>query len=219
MNVLSEETSAIEQNIQEVDSNTNLVGSLMGTARESIGTGNEYMKNLLDAMEEINRNAMEITKITKFLEDISFQTNILALNASVEASRAGSAGAGFAVVAEEVRNLAAQSAESSQRTSNMITNSVEAIKQGTVYAKKVADSFQDIEEVSQQISEITEQLSESVGVQKHSLENMSGQITQIRDFSQQNLDASYESTTASQKLNKQAQELRYVSEQFKLRED
>lgn len=219
LNVLSQETLAIEQNIQDVDSNTNLVGSLMGTAKESIGMGNENMTNLLDAMEEINRNAMEITKITKFMEDISFQTNILALNASVEASRAGSAGAGFAVVAEEVRNLAAQSAESSQHTTDMISESMEAIKQGTVYAKKVAESFHDIEEVSNDISVITERLSESVGIQKNSLENMSGQIAQIRDFAQQNLDASYESSTASQKLNRQAQQLRHVSEQFKLRED
>ncbi len=219
LNVLSQETLAIEQNIQEVDTNTNLVGNLMDTAKESIGTGNENMSNLLHAMEEINRNAMEITKITKFMEDISFQTNILALNASVEAARAGSAGAGFAVVAEEVRNLAAQSADSSQHTADMINQSVEAIKQGTAYANKVAESFHDIEEISSDISDITGQLSESVGVQKHSLENMSGQIAQIRDFAQQNLDASYESSTASQKLNKQAEQLRYVSEQFKLRED
>ncbi len=219
LNVLSQETAAIEKNIQDVDSNTSLVGNLMGTAKESIGMGNENMTNLLDAMENINRNAMEITKITKYMEDISFQTNILALNASVEASRAGSAGAGFAVVAEEVRNLAAQSADSSQHTTEMINESLEAIKQGAVYAKKVAESFHDIEEVSNDISVITERLSESVGVQKNSLENMSGQIAQIRDFAQQNLDASYESSTASKKLNKQAQHLQYVSGQFKLRED
>lgn len=219
LNVLSDETSAIEQNIQDVDTNTNLVGDLMGTAQQSIGTGRENITNLLAAMEAINSNSMEITKITKFMEDISFQTNILALNASVEASRAGSAGAGFAVVAEEVRNLAVQSTDSSQYTSDMINNSLEAIKKGTVYAKKVAESFHDIEGISNEISVITEKLSESVSIQKHSLENMSGQITQIRDFAQQNLNASYESSIASQKLNKQAQELRSVSEQFKLRED
>ena len=177
------------------------------------------MKNLLCAMEEINRNSTEITKINKFLEDISFQTNILSLNASIEAARAGTAGKGFAIVAEEVGNLAAQSAKSSKRTSSITNHSMEAVKRGTEYAKKVADSFHDIGEIADQIAGISEQLSENVSVQKHSLSNIAGQITQIRDVAQQNLNASYEGATASQKLNRQAQELKEISGRFRLREE
>ena len=162
---------------------------------------------------------MEITKINKFLEDISFQTNILSLNASIEAARAGEAGSGFAIVAEEVGNLAAQSAESSKRTSSMIDSSLEAVKRGMEYARKVAESFQDIGEIADQIAGISDQLSENVTVQKHSLGNMAGQITQIRDVAQQNLNASFESTTASQKLNRQAQDLKEISGRFRLREE
>lgn len=219
LNVLSGETEAIGQNILEVDGNTKLAGSLMGKAKESMDKGDENMSNLLQAMEDINRNSVEITKINKFLEDIAFQTNILALNASVEAARAGAAGGGFAIVAMEVRNLAAQSAESSKRTSGMIDSSLQAIERGTEYAKKVAESFHDIEEVSNQMSAITKQLEGSVSVQKQSLENMAGQITQIRDLAEQNLHASFESATASQKLNQQAQKLQSMSGRFRLREE
>ncbi len=219
LNVLSDETSAIEQNIQEVNENTDQVSSLVETAKKSIGAGNENMANLLHAMDEINRNSIEITKINELLEAISNRTNLLALNASIEAAQAGTAGTGFAVVADEVRKLAEQSADSSKRTADMISNSLQAVEQGTTYAKKAASSFHDIEEVSSRISVITGQLAESVAVQKQSLSNISGQINQIRDFAQQNLDASYESTTASQKLNTQAQNLRQISDNFKLRED
>lgn len=219
LNVLSQETTAIEQNIHNVDENTKTVGSLMETTHRHMETGGNNMKNLLQAMEDINRNSVEITKINKFLEDISFQTNILALNASVEAARAGDAGRGFAIVAEEVGNLAAQSAESSKRTTNMIDSSLKAVERGTEYAKMVAESFHDIGEIADQISRITEQLAENVNVQKHSLGNMAGQITQIRDVAQHNLDASYESTMASQKLNRQAERLQKISGSFRLREE
>lgn len=219
LSVLSDETAAIEQNILEVDENTRTVEELMDTVKESMDIGGEYTKNLLQAMEDINRNSMEITKINKFLEDISFQTNILALNASVEAARAGSAGGGFAIVADEVRNLAAQSAESSQRTSGMITSSLKAIEQGTQCAQKVADSFKGIEEISKKISAITKQLADRVNIQKQSLGNITSQITQIKDFAEQNLNASREGAAASQTLNSQAQKLQDVSEQFKLREE
>lgn len=218
LNVLSEETKAIEQNILDVDENTKHVSDLMEDVRESMGIGDENMENLLKAMEDINRDSMEITKINKFLEDISFQTNILALNASVEASRSGSAGGGFAIVAREVRDLAAKSAESSKRTSEMIENSLQAVERGTEYARKAAGSFQEVGKTSNEISVITERLTESVDIQKRSLANIAGQITQIREVAHHNLDASSKSTAASQRLDSQAQGLQEISNRFRLKE-
>ena len=215
--VLTEETKAIEENISEVDENTRLAGDLMEKTKNSIDSGDENMKNLLQAMEDINNNSLEITKVNKLLENIAFQTNILALNASVEAGRAGEAGKGFAVVASEVRSLAAKSTESAKHAAEVIDSSLQAIERGVTYAKQAADSFADIEDVSGRMSEITKRLEETVAVQKESLENMADQITQISDFAHQNLDASYESTTASQKLHKQAEELQNVSGRFRLR--
>ncbi|MFG6384251.1 MAG: hypothetical protein K1V96_08350 [Lachnospiraceae bacterium] len=219
LQVLTEETKAIEENITEVDYNTRLAGELMEKTKISMNAGDENMQNLLKAMEDINRNSVEITKVNKLLEDIAFQTNILALNASVEAGRAGEAGKGFAVVASEVRDLASQSTESAKHASEVISNSLKAIEKGVVYANQAAESLEDIEEVSYKMSDITKRLEESVSIQKESLENMAGQITQINNFAEKNLNASFESTTASQKLHKQAEELQYISGQFRLRRD
>ncbi len=219
LQVLSEETRAIEENILEVDENTRLASELMEKTRLSMDIGDENMKNLLRAMEDINQNSLEITKINKILEDIASQTNMLALNASVEASRAGEFGKGFAVVASEVRSLAAQSTESAKQASEVISSSLKAIQNGVVYAKQAAESFGDISDVSNRMSDITRRLEQSVNVQKESLENMAEQISQISHVAQQNLDASYESATASQKLHKQAEGLQYISGQFRLRRD
>ena len=217
--VLTEETRAIEENISEVNHNTRVAGELMEKAKASMDTGDANMKNLLKAMEDINNNSLEITKVNRILENIAAQTNMLALNASVEASRAGEFGKGFAVVAAEVRELAAQSTESAKHASEVIDSSLKAIENGVIYAKQAAESFDYINEVTNKMTDITKQLEESVSVQKESLENMAEQIGQISNVAQRNLNSSYESTTASQKLHKQAEGLQHISGQFRLRRD
>ncbi len=215
--VLSGETKAIDENIIEVNENTKFAGELMDKAKNHLNIGGQNMKNLLKAMEDINENSAEIMKVNHLLEDIALQTNLLALNASVEAGRAGEAGKGFAVVAAEVRELAAQSTEFSHHASEVIGNSQYAVEQGMVYVKQAAETFGDIEDISNQMADITKRLERSVSVQKDSLANMSEQIEQINDIAQKNLEASYESTTASQKLHKQAEHLQNVSKRFRLR--
>ena len=115
--------------------------------------------------------------------------------------------------------MAIQSAEASKGTYAMISNSLEAIKQGSSYAQKVAQSFSDIEEISQQISEITDKLTSAVGVQKQYLDTITEQITQINQFAQENLDASFESTKASEKLTDRANTLQEIASRFQLKDE
>ena len=105
---------------------------------KNITKSNEEMDKLTDAMAEIRDSSAGIEKIIKTIEDISTQTNLLSLNASVEASRAGESGKGFAVVATEIRELAMKSAESLKQTTELIDRSLSAVRNGTAIADDTA---------------------------------------------------------------------------------
>ena len=99
-------------------------------AKQDAVSGNGQMEKLLAAMEGINASSKAISGITKVIDDIAFQTNILSLNAAVEAARAGEHGKGFAVVAEEVRALAAKSAQAAGEITRMIEESINQVSTG-----------------------------------------------------------------------------------------
>lgn len=109
----------------------------------------------LKEKKAINARSSEIHKIIKTIDDIAFQTSILSLNAAVEAAWAGSAGKGFAVVAEEVRNLAARSAKAAQETEELIEQTAEAVRVGTLAADNMAASLQEVVKRSKEVSERT----------------------------------------------------------------
>lgn len=211
------ETERISSDIGVVNDNVETARTLTGEIVNRVSQGSEQMNNTLEAMERIRNNADEITKITKLMEDIAFQTNILALNAGVEAARAGAAGKGFAVVAMEVRELAAKSAQSSQQTAEMIAHSTAAVADGVKFAKLTAEFMEQIAGISGRISEITEELVASVRSEKEALEHVSGDISQISELARHNLDASRESAVLSEELSAYSQELADMAARFKLR--
>ena len=210
-NQVSDNALVISQNVDEVDRHTNAIREMMEKAIASMNDGQRNMKDMLEAMGQINRNSEEVKKINRFLEDISFQTNILSLNAAVEAAHAGEAGKGFAVVANEVRELADKSGESSRQAAMMTENSQSAIEEGSIYAEKTARSLQQIVEVSAQIFEITKQLSEAVSTEKQALDDMYRQIDGTGD----NLAG----RMAGGSLTEQAGALREMAERFRLRRE
>lgn len=129
-------------------------------ATDTVNSGNEKMQELVEIMNSISRSADEIVKINSTIEDIAFQTNILALNASIEAARAGTAGKGFAVVAEEVRNLASKSSEASSSTAELIAHTVKGIENGTAAANSAAEMLGEVvvetNSISGSVSEIAD---------------------------------------------------------------
>lgn len=218
LNELERESQNISASINVVNSHTENVNGLMQEAMERLKEARENMSNMLRAMDAISKSSEEITKINKFLEDIAFQTNILALNASVEAARAGAAGHGFAIVATEVRELAAKSGESSKKTSQMIQASKSAAEEGANYAEAMDKSIQDIYAITKEISSITTQLEQAVDSEKASLDTITDQISSINELAQLNLSSSEESALASQELTEQADQLQSMANRFKLRD-
>ncbi|MGN0688535.1 MAG: methyl-accepting chemotaxis protein, partial [Oscillospiraceae bacterium] len=174
------------------------------------------MDGLVAAMNDISKSSDEIKNIIKTIEDISFQTNILSLNAAVEAARAGEAGKGFAVVADEVRNLAGKSAEAAQNTTALIESTVETIRKGTTLVGEVAEKMSSVSVAAGAVADINEKIAEASHNTAESITQITTGVEQISEVVQSNSATAEESAAASEELSGQANMLEELIAQFKL---
>ena len=177
---LSATINEVSNHVQKNADNASHAKSITENAEQALEYGKLSVNDLLQAIEEIRTSSDEITKIIKTIDEIAFQTNILSLNAAVEAARAGSAGKGFAVVADEVRNLANKSAEAAKNTTELIEGSVNAVENGTKIAGKTADLINRIVDTSTNINNLVSQIADASSEQATSIEQINeGGITDI----------------------------------------
>lgn len=194
---LEEMSSMTSKNTESADR----ADQLMKEANEAVAQCNRGMSALTSSMTEITRASEETSKIIKTIDEIAFQTNLLALNAAVEAARAGEAGAGFAVVAHEVRNLALRAAESARNTATLIEGTVKKVKEGSELVARTNTDFSEVSRYTSQAGRLAGEIRMASQEQAQGIKQIGIAVTEIDKVIQSNAAGAEESASAAKELN------------------
>lgn len=222
----TEQAATVEElnaSIVEISSNISANADSAGKAKvladdcmKIVNEGNVKMTDMLHAMEEINETSSQIANIIKTIEDISFQTNILSLNASIEAARAGEAGKGFAVVAGEVGQLAGKTAEAAKNTTALIKTSLTAVENGTVMANETAKMLSKIVSETDDTAKVIDKIAAASQEQADSVKQILVGMDQISTSVQMTSGSSAECAASAEELSGQAKVLLDLVQRFKM---
>jgi len=208
---LEETSSSLEEFASMTQHNSDharQANDLAREARTAAESGAGDMSQLGTAMEGIKASSGDIKKIVKTIDEIAFQTNILALNAAVEAARAGEAGAGFAVVAEEVRNLAQRSAKAAKETAAMVEGAIAKTELGATLSAKVGRSLQEIVTKIRRVDELVAEVASASSEQSQGVKQINTAVAEMDKLTQGNAATAEESASAAHELNAQAESLK-----------
>ncbi len=197
---LEEISSMVKQNADSAAG----ASALSQEMSKNVESGKESMDDMLTAMRDIKDASDETAKIISAIDEIAFQTNLLSLNAAVEAARAGEAGAGFAVVAEEVRNLAQHSAQAVENTSKLIEQSIKKVERGVEMSKAVAQVLEDVSKQVVELDGLVNQVAAASREQAQGVDQITLAMTQIDQVTQTTAATSSEAAAASDELQELA---------------
>lgn len=213
----SEQAASLEEtssSLEEMSSmtkrnadNASQADNLMKEANTVVNKASKSMGDLTKSIGEISDASRQTQKIIKTIDEIAFQTNLLALNAAVEAARAGEAGAGFAVVAEEVRNLALRSADAAKNTATMIEDTVKKVNDGTVLLEQTNTAFSEVAVSTSKVGELVSEISAASDEQAKGIEQINRAVSEMDKVTQQNAANAEESASASEELSAQSQQM------------
>ncbi len=207
---LEETSSALETMTQMIHGNVERLRQVKdfgAQARTAAEKGEGDMAALGQAMNAIKSSSDEISKITKTIDEIAFQTNILALNAAVEAARAGEAGAGFAVVAEEVRSLAQRSAQAAKDTTAKIQGAISTIAQGVGINERVAKELQEITTMTRKVDELSAEVLSASQEQNRGIKEVNTAVFEMNKVTQSTAASAEEGAAAAEEVSAQADSL------------
>ncbi|HWA74140.1 MAG TPA: methyl-accepting chemotaxis protein [Polyangiaceae bacterium] len=209
---LVEMSAATKRNAQ----NAQAANDLANNAREASNNGGAAMAQMTDAMNKIRSAAEATAAIIRDINEISFQTNLLALNAAVEAARAGEAGRGFAVVADEVRNLALRSKEAAKKTESLISESMALTQRGEEISGRVNATLSEVVTKVEKVTIIVSEIARASQEQAEGIEQSTRAMSQMDQVTQQAAANSEETSSAAEELASQAQGLTQLVSQFNL---
>ncbi len=166
------------------------------------------MEQLHEAMKKIEESNKETTSILKTIDQIAFQTNLLALNAAVEAARAGEAGAGFAVVAEEVRNLALRTAEAAKSVTSLLEDNSQRVSTGVEFANNAGDAFLNSAERTAKAAQLLSEIATASKEQSTGISQLAIAVQDLDGVTQHNVADADNASTVAQKLEREFIELK-----------
>jgi methyl-accepting chemotaxis protein len=207
---LEEMSSMTKQNAD----NASTADKLMKESKQMVERANGSMTELTKSMDDISKASDETSKIIKTIDEIAFQTNLLALNAAVEAARAGEAGAGFAVVANEVRNLAMRAAEAAKNTSGLIEGTVKKVKEGSELLGRTNEAFAEVSKSAAKVAALVSEIAAASSEQAQGIDQINKAVSEMDKVTQQNAANAEESASASEEMNAQAAQMKQIAEEL-----
>lgn len=207
---MEEMASMVKKNAE----NTREAARLVEISRQSMKTSHRSLKTTMETMKLISASGAQTAKIIKTIDEVAFQTNLLALNAAVEAARAGEAGAGFAVVAEEVRNLALRATEAAKDTEKIINETIQQVQVGENLIDQTMKEFYKMGDDAKEVSSLFSEISVASDKQSKGIEQVNLAIHEMDKVVQQNAANAEESAAAAEELHAQAGLMRSMVRQM-----
>lgn len=203
---MEELASIVRQNSESAQQAAGVADNASHQAQES----GHIVEQAVVSIENIKSSSQKISDIVSLIDEIAFQTNLLALNAAVEAARAGEAGKGFAVVADEVRNLAQRSAQASKQIKTLIQESTQEVQQGVVHVHQTGKTLQKMLEASGEVARIINEIARASTEQTAGLEDMSQTMSQMDVSTQQNRQLVDETSSIAESLQSESRNLQQL---------
>lgn len=213
---LTAATNTVADQVENNRTKADVSAKATAQAADMIGQNQENMKQMMIAMHNIHETSQKVVSIIQTIEEIASQTNLLSLNASIEAARAGNAGKGFAVVADEIGKLALESSKAANTTKELIEISMEEINKGNAIAEGAVNSLKESVSAVGRVNEMIQETAENAATQAESMEHLRAGIREISHGIQDNSAASQETSATSEELASQAERLNQMLQRFEL---